>query len=451
MKQKYFLTFLVSFGFILTFGQNNAINLTGNNGFSFSGPNGTTNYALNATNFTVEYDFYLNAPAYQNARFSSVAAGNSFVPKPIEFYIDGTGNSILTLGDGTNTETIPGTPSFSVGQWYHVAFAVNNTATKNIKMYVNGVPVVDYNFTVSLVGNSTSFSIGFGAYPSTMDCKFDNLRIWSSLRTDTEIATNYNSCLNNNEPNLDYYFNFERSNNAIIKNQVINQSCKIGVTSANSTYSTGTGCTIPYVHAPITVTGDYAGIYYYVDDVNGKPHYTTDDFECSCINAESLCDFANSNNNNAIYEIYWDNTQWVLVPGDCVWLFTSCANITDFEPSLLATNTTDSPLAPCTGWVFDQATASGTFTSDDCPALSNTSFNSEGFTLYPNPSKGIFLITSNEALSLEVFDLIGNTILDQKMDAPTTSFDLSKNAKGVYILKVTDKNGNASFQRIIKE
>ena len=70
MKQKYFLTFLVSFGFILTFGQNNAINLTGSNGFYFSGPNGTTNYELNATNFTVEYDFYLNAPANQNARFS---------------------------------------------------------------------------------------------------------------------------------------------------------------------------------------------------------------------------------------------------------------------------------------------------------------------------------------------------------------------------------------------
>ena len=80
MKQKYFLTFLVSFGFILTFGQNNAINLTGSNGFYFSGPNGTTNYELNATNFTVEYDFYLNAPANQNARFSSAKSAN-FIKK----------------------------------------------------------------------------------------------------------------------------------------------------------------------------------------------------------------------------------------------------------------------------------------------------------------------------------------------------------------------------------
>ncbi|MBF03489.1 MAG: hypothetical protein CMP76_09355 [Flavobacterium sp.] len=450
MKQKYFVTFLFSFGFILTFGQNNAINLTGNNGFYFSGPNGTSDYHLNLSNFTVEYDFYLNSVTNTNARFTS--NGYQSIIRPIEFYIDGIGNSVLRLGDGTNTETIPGTPSFSVGQWYHVAFAVNNTATKNIKMYVNGVPIVDYSFTVSLGTNSTSYEyIGFGGGSSSnMDCKLDNLRIWSSLRTDTEIATNYNTCLNNNEPNLDYYFNFERSNNAIIKNQVINQSCKIGVASSNFSFSTGTGCTVPYGHAPITLTGDYAGIYYYVDDVNGKPHYKTDDFDCNCISAESLCDFANTYNND-IYEMYWDNNQWVLIYGGCTWLFTTCENNSDLNSSFLATNTTDSPLAPCTGWVFDQATASGTFTSDDCPALSNTSFNSEGFTLYPNPSKGIFLITSNEALSLEVFDLLGNTILDQKMDTPTTSFDLSKNAKGVYILKVTDKNGNASFQRIIKE
>ena len=126
MKQKYFVTFLFSFGFILTFGQNNAISITGNNGFYFSGPNGTSDYHLNLSNFTVEYDFYLNAPSNENARFSAVAPGFSFVPKPIDFYINGTGNSILTLGDGTNTETIPGTPSFLVGQWYHVAFAVNN-------------------------------------------------------------------------------------------------------------------------------------------------------------------------------------------------------------------------------------------------------------------------------------------------------------------------------------
>ncbi|MCO6162056.1 LamG-like jellyroll fold domain-containing protein [Flavobacterium sp. NRK F7] len=449
MKQKYFVTFLLSFGFILTFGQNNAVNLSGNNNFYLAGGAlmlGDGSNVFDINNFTIEYDFYLNSASNYNGRFFS---GNTFnfIAKPLDFYVDNSGSSFLKLGDGSTSETIPNTPSFNIGQWYHVAFVVNNTATKNIKMFVNGNLVVDYNFSLTLSDNSTNITVGSRTNNSG-DCKFDNLRIWSILRTSTEILNNYNGCLNNTETGLSANINFDRSNNGTFRNRVESSPRKNGLLEGLCSFSSGTGCTIPEIAPAVTVTGSYAGIYYAIGTLNGKTHYKTDEIVCNAANfpAAVSCD----GTQNA-YEIFWDNTQWVLAPADCTWIFTDCGNTVDFT-GLIGTNSSNTNFAPCTGWSFTDTNVNSTFSSTDCATLSINNLEFEKKILaYPNPVNHFLIIETKENITVQLLDVFGKTILDQKMDTPATSFDLSKNAKGVYILKMTDKNGNASFQRIIKE
>ncbi|NJM79052.1 MAG: T9SS type A sorting domain-containing protein [Flavobacterium sp.] len=447
MKQKYFFSFLLSFYVVFTIAQNNAVNLTGNNNFYLDGGElmlGDGNNFFDISNFTIEYDFYLNNASNYNGRFFS---GNTFnfIAKPLDFYVDNSGTSFLKLGNGSTSETIPNTPTFNIGQWYHVAFVVNNTATKNIKMFVNGNLVVDYNFSLTLSNNSTNISVGSRTNNSG-DCKFDNLRIWSVLRTSTEILSNYNGCLNNTETGLSANINFDRSNNGTFRNRVESSPRKNGLVRGLCSFSSGTGCTIPEIAPAVTVTGSYAGIYYAIGTLNGKTHYKTDEIVCTNFPAESSCD----GTQNA-YEIFWDNTKWVLAPADCVWIFTDCEDNVDFNGSI-GTNSSNTNFAPCTGWTFTDTNANSTFSSTDCAALSSNTVEFEkNILVYPNPIKDYLNIDSKEKVAFELFDVFGKTILHKKEVVDLQKIDLSNYFKGIYLLKVTNKSGEHKTFKIIKE
>ncbi|MFC7774905.1 LamG-like jellyroll fold domain-containing protein [Flavobacterium sp. GCM10027622] len=449
MKQHYFFSLILFFfTFLGSNAQNNAINLATNSAFTISGCNGCPQFPLNITSFTFEYDFYLNSASDGNGRFLC-APGISSVAKPIEFYVDASGVSVLKLGNGTTFETIAGTPSFAVGQWYHVAFVVNNTATKSIKMYVNGIQVLDAVFTqpIEFYDNNSNYTrINLGSFSGTNNCKFDNLRIWNDLRTSTEIFDNYSSCVSNTEQGLELDVNFDGSNNGVILNRAVNSTYKHGFGYGNFSFVTGSGCSTTPAHPPITVTGNYAGKYYYSGEVNGKPRYATDnDLDCSFFTAESSCTLPES------YEIVWDNSTWVLKPVGCFWLFTSCVDVDDFDPDNYGTNSATLPFGPCDGWVFTDTNASSTFSSDECTALNTDNFTSKELLVYPNPSKHSFTLNFNEALKVEIFDVLGQSIYRSNLSMGSNSIDLSRFSKGIYILRAVTTTGNVKTIQLIKE
>lgn len=395
-------------------------------------------------NFTIEYDFYLNSMSNFNARFFS---GNSFnnVARPFDFYIDNNGASFLNLGNGTASETIPNTPAFNTGQWYHVAFVINNTSTKNVKMFVNGNLSVDFNFTQGLLSDSqTSIYIG-NKSSNSGDCKFDNLRIWNVLRTNSEILNNFNSCLNNTETGLIAYFNFDRSNNGTFRNRVSSSLQTNGIMNGSFTFSNGTGCTIPEIAPSVEVTGYYAGIYYVIGYLNGKPHYKTDEIECN-FTAESPCDAI-----GYAYQIFWDNTQWVLAPSDCVWLFTSCSSTYIDSSSIIGNNVSTTNFAPCTGWTFVDTSANSTFSSDDCAALSSSYTEFEkNILIYPNPTTDYLIIDTKESISIKVLNMLGETIIHKSTISGINSLELIDLSNGIYILEVTNLDGKVKNFKIIK-
>jgi hypothetical protein len=90
-------------------------------------------------------------------------------------------------------------------------------------------------------------------------------------------------------------------------------------------------------------------------------------------------------------------------------------------------------------------------TGNTCAILSNSSFEKmKDVTIYPNPSNGIFNIVAQENISIEVYDLIGKLITNQRMSTGTNSFDMSNFNIGVYLLKVTNENGNSETHKLIK-
>jgi hypothetical protein len=124
-------------------------------------------------------------------------------------------------------------------------------------------------------------------YPSG-NAKYNNVRVWSVLRFDSEIANNYNTCLTNNETGLDINYMFDGFNQKNIANKAINSLVKYGVIEGNGySFSNGSGCGVTPPFSLVVVTGSFAGTYYYAGMFNGKPRYQTDNLECGIFLNES--------------------------------------------------------------------------------------------------------------------------------------------------------------------
>lgn len=103
------------------------------------------------------------------------------------------------------------------------------------------------------------------------------------------------------------------------------------------------------------------------------------------------------------------------------------------------------------GVTSNWAAGSSITTGNTCATLSSSDFETNtAVTIYPNPSNGIFNIESQENMSIEVYDIIGKLILSQKLSVGTNSFDISNFNTGVYLLKVTNDNGNIQTHKLIK-
>ncbi len=73
------------------------------------------------------------------------------------------------------------------------------------------------------------------------------------------------------------------------------------------------------------------------------------------------------------------------------------------------------------------------------------------FTVSPNPSKGIFTLkTEQKSGQISVRDLTGRIICEKQIEAQSTSFDLSNQAKGVYFIDMKTDN-SVKTQKIVIE
>jgi hypothetical protein len=73
--------------------------------------------------------------------------------------------------------------------------------------------------------------------------------------------------------------------------------------------------------------------------------------------------------------------------------------------------------------------------------------------VYPNPSNGIFMVSStkNPIRHVKVMDMLGRTVLEKNIDPSNAMIDLQASGKGVYMIIAEDTDGNSYMNKAVVE
>ena len=190
------------------YGLGNGLNTDGSNDYVLL-PKPTLN------NFTIEYWVKTTQTSLTGSQWYN---GNGIVDAEVGGGTTDFGTSLLNnklaFGVGNPDRTIQSTTSINNGQWYHVAVTWNGTSG-DMKLYINGVLEASYSGgptgTRSAPPNIRIGSIQTGI--QYFAGSIDELRIWNTVRTQSEIETNMNNEVSINSALVSYYkFNQGTSN-----------------------------------------------------------------------------------------------------------------------------------------------------------------------------------------------------------------------------------------------
>nr|WP_255477918.1 glycosyl hydrolase family 8 [Flavobacterium sp. 9AF] len=94
----------------------------------------------------------------------------------------------------------------------------------------------------------------------------------------------------------------------------------------------------------------------------------------------------------------------------------------------------------------------GNFYLPPTATLSNTSFVSNNLetAIYPNPNNGVFTIKAPLQSLIGVFDSQGKEVLNTKVATELNAIDLSKYSKGLYLVKITYEDQQATQKIVIQ-
>ena len=83
----------------------------------------------------------------------------------------------------------------------------------------------------------------------------------------------------------------------------------------------------------------------------------------------------------------------------------------------------------------------------------HSQINNEEVSIYPNPSEGVFQIksTNYKIQNIKVMNIIGEEILETKINEKQATIDMSGVAKGIYFVQITDANKNVVNRKIVVE
>ena len=86
--------------------------------------------------------------------------------------------------------------------------------------------------------------------------------------------------------------------------------------------------------------------------------------------------------------------------------------------------------------------------------LSNSSFDKTTILIYPNPSNGIYTLTTNEmnaTKSISIYTFLGQKIYDAVISSNKTTIDISNQPTGVYLYKVFGEEGETKSGKLVIE
>ncbi len=121
------------------------------------------------------------------------------------------------------------------------------------------------------------------------------------------------------------------------------------------------------------------------------------------------------------------------------------------NPCIPSTSAAINLVANQTYYVFVMNSGAVTDIQIDAVILGISDNSLEGFTYYPNPTNGILNLTSNNNIEkVSIYNLLGQRVLDDSLNAASAKFDISALSAGTYVIKVTI-NGTTGTYKLMKQ
>jgi Leucine-rich repeat (LRR) protein len=179
---------------------------TGSNALYFDGTNDYVSCpAINPAQFTAEAWVYPTTLGKDQAILSTLNA-SSLVGMELHL---GTDNiPIITVRNGSNFTDVKGTTAVTANTWTHIAATCNGTT---VNLYVNGT-LVKYTTIASYTAGTQSLVLGrrSGESGYYFSGKIDEARVWSTARSQAEIASTRNIPLAGTETDLLACYKFDQ-------------------------------------------------------------------------------------------------------------------------------------------------------------------------------------------------------------------------------------------------
>ncbi|MDX9848719.1 MAG: LamG-like jellyroll fold domain-containing protein [Tenuifilaceae bacterium] len=170
---------------------------------------GTNDYvacpAINPTQFTVEAWVY---PTLLNRDQPAFSTLSETANTGMELHIADDNKPLITIRNGGGWLDVKATSAVSLNTWVHLAATYNGS---NVKLYVNGAEVQTATATDYTPGSKELY-IGkrTDGNASNFAGRIDEVRIWNTARTQTEIADAMNTSLNGSETGLLALYQFDQ-------------------------------------------------------------------------------------------------------------------------------------------------------------------------------------------------------------------------------------------------
>lgn len=139
---------------------------------------------------TASFEAWVNLESYTaNAGIITRYAGGATVGWTFEINSDGTVQ--VLVGESSNTDDFSTYQSVPLNRWVHLAATVN-VSTNSYAIYIDGVSVPISTASTTATGIADSGNLELGARNATtfLDGKLADVRVWSDVRTATEIQDN---------------------------------------------------------------------------------------------------------------------------------------------------------------------------------------------------------------------------------------------------------------------
>lgn len=201
--------------------------------------------ALRPSNFTIETWFKIEASTGDHQIILSKQYGTTAANSYALYCFQNGGNYNLRFyGFGSSVHI--NSTNFELGVWHHAAATYNGTT---VYLYLNGIQVASATQGSSPLYDSNPVLIGADNDDSNNDYEFffngeiDEVRIWNTARTATQIRDNMNKTLSGSETNLVAYWNFDSGSGTTLSDQTSNSndgSLGFNTGGSNPTWVTST-------------------------------------------------------------------------------------------------------------------------------------------------------------------------------------------------------------------